>query len=96
LISAGAQQQEGSAWVTSTGEFLKKLMTKFWIWVVAISLFVIGITGNRITVFRIIYMGLFLVFILTFQVCAIHFSLFFFFLFYTLPERLGVFFPVFF
>ena len=52
------------------GDFVKNLLTKFWIWVVAIMLFVIGITGTRMTVYRILYMALFLIFVLVFQVSA--------------------------
>jgi hypothetical protein len=52
------------------GEFIKSLMTKFWIWMVAIMLFVIGITGTHMTMFRIVYMVLFLTFVLVFQVSA--------------------------
>ncbi|EEB17348.1 conserved hypothetical protein [Pediculus humanus corporis] len=61
-------ENQNAIWIKNLGVFVKKLMTKFWIWVVAISLFVIGVTGKRITVFRIVYMGLFLFFILTFQI----------------------------
>lgn len=50
------------------GEEAKIILTKFWIWVVALVLFGIGITGERMTIFRIIYMGLALLFLLTFQV----------------------------
>jgi cytochrome b subunit of formate dehydrogenase len=52
------------------GDFVKSLLTKFWIWVVAIMLFVIGISGIRMTVYRIIYMALFLIFVLVFQVSS--------------------------
>lgn len=58
------------------GDHLKKILTKFWIWVVAITLFAVAITGERMTGFRIVYMALFLFFILTFQVNN---NLFFFF-----------------
>lgn len=47
---------------------VKKLLTKFWIVVVAMMLFTSGITGERMTVFRIVYMSLFLFFVITFQV----------------------------
>lgn len=50
------------------GGYLKKFLTKFWIWVVAITLFAVAITGQRMTGFRIVYMALFLIFILSFQV----------------------------
>jgi len=48
---------------------LKKILTKLWIWVVAIMLFVIGLGGgDKVVLYRIVYMALFLIFILTFQV----------------------------
>jgi hypothetical protein len=50
------------------GTFIKAIMTKFWIWVVAIMLFVIGLGGEKVVLYRIVYMALFLIFILTFQV----------------------------
>ncbi|CAH1133196.1 unnamed protein product [Ceutorhynchus assimilis] len=49
------------------GGYLKKFLTKFWIWVVAVTLFAVAITGQRMTGFRIVYMALFLIFILSFQ-----------------------------
>ncbi|XP_049832005.1 piezo-type mechanosensitive ion channel component isoform X1 [Schistocerca gregaria] len=48
-------------------KYVKMIMVKYFIWVVAIMLFAIGITGKRMTLFRIIYMALFLVFVLVFQ-----------------------------
>ncbi|XP_071867858.1 piezo type mechanosensitive ion channel component isoform X3 [Bombus fervidus] len=57
-----------SKFMKDVGILLKKLLTKFWIAVVAIMLFISGITGERMTVFRIIYMSLFLVLIITFQI----------------------------
>lgn len=62
------QESRGSQIMKTLGEYLKKFLTKFWIWIVAINLFVVAITGDRMTGFRIIYMFLFLFFILTFQV----------------------------
>jgi len=50
------------------GDFVKSLLIKFWIWVVVIMLFVIGISGTHVTMFRIVYMVLFLIFVLVFQV----------------------------
>ncbi|KAG8229185.1 hypothetical protein J437_LFUL001057, partial [Ladona fulva] len=49
------------------GTFLKAFLTKFWIWVVAIMLCVIGLGGAQVVVYRIVYMALFLIFVLTFQ-----------------------------
>lgn len=54
----------------------KIILTKFWIWVVALVLFGIGITGERMTIFRIIYMALALIFLLTFQVKTLSFIVF--------------------
>ncbi|CAL8113936.1 unnamed protein product [Orchesella dallaii] len=53
--------------MTSIGNFIKDVLTKFWIWVVAIMLFVIGLGGEKVVLYRIVYMALFLIFILTFQ-----------------------------
>ncbi|XP_034951283.1 piezo-type mechanosensitive ion channel component isoform X2 [Chelonus insularis] len=56
-----------SQFMKDVGIVVKKLLTKFWIVVVAIMLFTSGITGERMTVFRIIYMMLFLFFLISFQ-----------------------------
>ncbi|XP_050528332.1 piezo-type mechanosensitive ion channel component-like isoform X3 [Daktulosphaira vitifoliae] len=58
---------KGSQLMQRLGEEAKIILTKFWIWIVALVLFGIGITGERMTIFRIIYMALALVFLLTFQ-----------------------------
>lgn len=52
----------------SFGGYLKKFFSRVWIWIVAITLFAVAITGERMTAFRILYMALFLFFIITFQV----------------------------
>lgn len=57
-----------SKFMKDVGVIVKRLLTKFWIAVVAVMLFTSGITGERMTVFRIVYMSLFLLFIITFQV----------------------------
>jgi len=57
-----------SKFMKNVGKLLHNLLTKFWIAVVAIMLFICGISGERMTVFRIIYMSLFLFFVITFQV----------------------------
>lgn len=63
-----AQKELKNKLMESIGSIIKTLFTKFWIVVVAIMLFTSGITGERMTVFRIVYMSLFLLFIVTFQV----------------------------
>lgn len=72
FISAISSKDEtvtkGNKIMKNIGETVKKILTKTWIWIVAINLFVVAITGERMTGFRIIYMFLFLFFILTFQV----------------------------
>lgn len=57
-----------SKFMKDVGVILKNFSTRFWIAVVAIMLFICGITGERMTVFRIAYMLLFLFFVITFQV----------------------------
>lgn len=57
-----------SQFMKDVGKVIKQLLTKFWIVVVAIMLFTSGITGEEMTVFRIIYMSLFLIFVTTFQI----------------------------
>ncbi|XP_048509324.1 piezo-type mechanosensitive ion channel component isoform X2 [Athalia rosae] len=57
-----------SKFMKNVGTLTQKILTKFWIGVVAIMLFTSGITGERMTVFRIIYMSLFLIFVVTFQI----------------------------
>ncbi|CAB0040178.1 unnamed protein product [Trichogramma brassicae] len=79
-MSNQQQQQEQdslpeirSKFMKNVGKMVKKFLTKYWTAVLAIMLFTSGITGERMTVFRIIYMSLFLFFIISFQVCAINF-----------------------
>ncbi|XP_025831153.1 piezo-type mechanosensitive ion channel component [Agrilus planipennis] len=61
------QEEHQSKLLEQIGKIFKRFLTKFWIWVVAITLFAVAITGKNMTVFRIIYMALFLFFILSFQ-----------------------------
>ncbi|XP_055598919.1 piezo-type mechanosensitive ion channel component-like isoform X5 [Uranotaenia lowii] len=60
-------EKKSSAFITRTGTLINSFLIKFWIWVVAITLFLSGMTGVRMTGFRIVYMALFLIFVLTFQ-----------------------------
>lgn len=68
IAMGGDSGTKGSQLMQRLGEEAKIILTKFWIWVVAFVLFGIGITGERMTIFRIIYMALALIFLLTFQV----------------------------
>lgn len=60
--------KNSSEFIKKTGIFLNELLVKVWIWFVVIVLFVSGMAGNRMTGFRIVYMALFLLFLLFFQV----------------------------
>lgn len=64
----GDPASKGGQIIQKFGERVRKLMTKFWIWVVTITLFAIGVTGDEMTLFRIIYTALALFFVITFQV----------------------------
>lgn len=50
------------------GTIFKSLLTQIWIWIVIFALFFFAIYGKEMTVFRIVYMSLFLIFVITFQV----------------------------
>ncbi|RZF34695.1 hypothetical protein LSTR_LSTR002777 [Laodelphax striatellus] len=60
-------QTKTSQFIQEIGQNLREFLIKYWIWVVAIFLFFIGISGERMTIFRIVYMALALIFVLTFQ-----------------------------
>lgn len=62
------KQEKESAFVTKAAKLINTFLVKFWIYVVIITLFLCGITGDTMTGFRIVYMALFLIFVLTFQV----------------------------
>uniref|UniRef100_A0A182TXA9 Piezo-type mechanosensitive ion channel component n=1 Tax=Anopheles melas TaxID=34690 RepID=A0A182TXA9_9DIPT len=65
-------EKKSSAIVDRMAKFFRSFMIKFWIWVVALTLFLSAIIGNRMTVFRIVYMVLFLCFLLSFQLHYCH------------------------
>lgn len=46
----------------------RSILVKYWIWMVALMLMIMSVSGKRVVVFRIFYMILFLAFLLTFQV----------------------------
>ena len=68
VISHQETPEIKSKFMKDVGKLLQDLLTRFWIAVVAIMLFICGITGERMTMFRIVYMSLFLIFVITFQV----------------------------
>lgn len=55
------------------GAAFKSGLLQLWIWIVILALFVCAVTGESMTVFRISYMGLFLTFMITFQVMFLFF-----------------------
>lgn len=61
-------QTRTSQLIKNIGGVCRGFLTKFWIWIVASVLFTFGIVGERMTIFRIVYMALALLFILTFQI----------------------------
>lgn len=52
-------------WISS---LIRNLFIKYWIWVVAIMLMVMSLGGNKVVIYRIVYMLLFLSFVFIFQV----------------------------
>lgn len=66
-VSNKQEEKNQSKVLKKIGEYTRRFLVKFWIWVVAITLFAVAITGQRMTAFRILYMALFLFFILSFQ-----------------------------
>lgn len=50
------------------GTIFKTVLMQIWIWIVVFALFFFAVYGKDMTVFRIVYMGLFLTFMITFQV----------------------------
>lgn len=68
VLEGQREEETRSRLLVALGELLRAAAARYWIYVVVIMLFVIGITGQRMTIFRIIYMCLFLSFVLMFQV----------------------------
>ncbi|XP_065226860.1 piezo-type mechanosensitive ion channel component isoform X3 [Planococcus citri] len=65
----GDPTSKGGQIIQKFGERIRKLLTKFWIWIVTITLFAIGVygSGTKMTLFRIMYTALALIFVVTFQ-----------------------------
>lgn len=57
-----------SKFLMKAGNYVKSWLLQLWIWIVVTALFLCAIYGSRMTAFRITYMGLFLIFLITFQV----------------------------
>ncbi|XP_066947530.1 piezo-type mechanosensitive ion channel component isoform X4 [Macrobrachium rosenbergii] len=67
LVTSTQEEPTASPVMQRLGQWLQGLLAKFWIWLVAIMLFVFGIQGSEVVIFRIMYMVLFLIFTITFQ-----------------------------
>ncbi|XP_044750779.1 piezo-type mechanosensitive ion channel component isoform X3 [Coccinella septempunctata] len=65
--AAGVEKQAETSTLDRFGQWFKTFLASIWIWIVAITLFFVAITGQRMTGFRIVYMALFLIFVVTFQ-----------------------------
>lgn len=70
-VSSQTDETPQNAIAKKWGAAARRILVKYWIWVVALTLFISGITGENMTAFRIIYMALFLTFIFLFQVGSI-------------------------
>ncbi|CAG2112964.1 unnamed protein product [Medioppia subpectinata] len=65
--TTGTNQSPIVLWLTN---LLKDLLVKYWIWIVTSMLMVMSLSGDRVVLFRIVYMALFLSFVLLFQVTS--------------------------
>lgn len=72
-LELGAASPHFQSIVLRAGLILKSFLLQLWVWFVVLALFLCAIYGERMTVFRIIYMTLCLVFLITFQVWEIRF-----------------------
>ncbi|XP_074605434.1 piezo type mechanosensitive ion channel component isoform X7 [Brevipalpus obovatus] len=64
LASGALPANPALIWISS---LIRNLFIKYWIWVVAIMLMVMSLGGNKVVIYRIVYMLLFLSFIFIFQ-----------------------------
>lgn len=65
---AGKSDDKKSKFIVTAGNILKAIFLQLWIWIVVLVLFLCAIYGQKMTAFRIVYMTLVLVFLITFQV----------------------------
>lgn len=63
--TTGTHQSPAVQWIVN---LCKDLLIKYWIWIVASMLMVMSLSGDRVVLYRVVYMALFLTFILLFQV----------------------------
>ncbi|KAL3280583.1 hypothetical protein HHI36_003816 [Cryptolaemus montrouzieri] len=65
--AAGVEKEPETTTLDKFGQWFRTFLASIWIWIVAITLFFVAVTGQRMTGFRIVYMALFLIFVVTFQ-----------------------------
>jgi piezo-type mechanosensitive ion channel component 1/2 len=61
------KEEKKPEFIEKIGRLIDAILVKIWIFLVVFVLYGCAITGNKMTGFRIIYMTLFLVFVMTFQ-----------------------------
>lgn len=61
-------EKKKSNFMLKAGKIFKSVLLHVWIWIVIFAMFFFAIYGKKMTVFRIVYMALFLSFMVTFQV----------------------------
>lgn len=76
------QESKKSKLMMKAGAMFKTILMEVWIWVVVFALFFFAVYGKDMTVFRIVYMALFLTFMITFQVIKSLFSTHIWIMFY--------------
>lgn len=65
---ASKSDDKKSRFIVMAGNLLNAIFLQLWIWIVVLVLFLCAIYGQKMTAFRIVYMTLVLVFLITFQV----------------------------
>lgn len=73
-MSLNQEQTEPHALASKYGKVCLQFLVKVWMWIVVITLFAYGIIGTKMDAFRIIYMILFLVYVVVFQVLFLAFE----------------------
>lgn len=71
---ASKSDDKKSKFIVMAGNLLNAIFLQLWIWIVVLVLFLCAIYGSKMTAFRIVYMTLVLVFLITFQVRRLFFK----------------------
>lgn len=64
---AAKNDDKKSKFIVMAGKLLNSIFLQLWIWIVVLVLFLCAIYGQKMTAFRIVYMTLVLIFLITFQ-----------------------------